>query len=38
MRKRVSKKESYFKGNYFTEKDDIYVGVDVYKWRYNVVI
>lgn len=38
MRKRVSKKESWFKGNSFTEKDDIYVGVDVHKCNYHVAI
>ena len=38
MRKRVSKKESWFKGNSFTEKDDIYVGVDVHKCSYHVAI
>ena len=38
MRKRVSKKESWFKGNSFTEKDDIYVGVDVHKCSYHVAV
>ena len=38
MRKRVSKKDSWFKGNSLTEKDDIYVGVDVHKVNYHVAI
>ena len=38
MSKRVSKKESWFKENSFTEKDEIYVGVDVHKCNYHVAI
>jgi len=38
MSKRVSKKESWFKGNNFTAKDEIYVGVDVHKRHYHVAI
>ncbi len=38
MSKRVSKKESWFKENSFTEKDEIYVGVDVHKRNYHVAI
>lgn len=38
MRKRLSKKESWFKGNNFTAKDEIYVGVDVHKRHYHVAI
>lgn len=38
MSKRVSKKESWFKENSFTEEDEIYVGVDVHKRNYHVAI
>ena len=38
MRKRLSKKESWFKENNFTAEDEIYVGVDVHKVRYHVAI
>ena len=31
MRKRLSKKESWFKENNFTAENKIYVGVDVHK-------
>jgi hypothetical protein len=31
MSKKVSKKTNWFKGNNFTSKDEIYVGVDVHK-------
>ena len=38
MGKRLSKKESWFKKNNFTAKDEIYVGVDVHKRHYHVAI
>ncbi len=37
-RKRLSKKESWFKENNFTAEDEIYVGVDVHKVHYHVAI
>ncbi len=38
MRKRLSKKESWFKENNFTAEDEIYVGIDVHKVHYHVAI
>ncbi|MCJ7806992.1 MAG: IS110 family transposase [Clostridia bacterium] len=38
MRKRLSKKESWFKENNLTAQDEIYVGIDVHKDRYHVAI
>ena len=38
MRKRVSKKVSWFKENNLTAQDDIYVGIDVHKDLYHVAI
>ncbi|HUU18191.1 MAG TPA: hypothetical protein VMW72_13665 [Sedimentisphaerales bacterium] len=38
MRKRLSKKESWFKENNFTAEDEIYFGVDVNKVHYHVAI
>jgi transposase len=38
MRKRLSKKESWFKENNFTAEDKIYLGVDVHKIHYHVAI
>jgi len=38
MRKRLSKKESWFKKNNFTAEDEIYVGIDVHKVHYHVAI
>jgi len=38
MRKRLSKKESWFKENNFTAEDEIYVGVDVHKVHYHISI
>jgi transposase len=38
MGKRLSKKESWFKKNIFSTKDEIYIGVDVHKRHYHVAI
>ena len=38
MRKRLSKKESWFKENILTAQDEIYVGIDVHKDQYLVAI
>ena len=38
MRKRLSKKEGWFKENNFTAEDEIYVGVDVHKVHYHISI
>lgn len=38
MRKRLSKKESWFKENNLTTLDEIYVGIDVHKDQYHVAI
>ena len=38
MRKRLSKKESWFKENILTAQDEIYVGIDVHKDQYHVAI
>ena len=38
MRKRVSKKVSWFKENNLTVQDEIYVGIDVHKDQYRMAI
>jgi len=38
MKKRLTKKASWFKENNFTAEDEIYVGVDVHKRNYHVAI
>jgi len=38
MGKRLSKKANWFKDNIFTDKDEIYVGVDVHKEQYHIAI
>ncbi len=38
MRKRLSKKESWFKENSLTAEDEIYVGVDVHKVHYHIAM
>lgn len=38
MKKRLTKKASWFKGNNFTAEDELYVGIDVHKEQYHVAI
>ena len=38
MKKKLSKKASWFKENNFTGDDEIYVGIDVHKCRYHIAI
>ncbi len=38
MRKRLSKKASWFKENHFKDEDDFYVGLDVHKDQYHVAL
>jgi len=38
MRKRLTKKASWFKENHFTDEDELHVGVDVHKDQYHVAV
>jgi len=38
MKKRLSKKARWFKDNYFAGEDELYVGIDVHKDQYHIVL